>query len=235
MSTELALNGKLREQKGKGASRRLRGDGCLPAILYGQKDNLALVVNPKELKKILSLKGKNALIQLNVEGDSKKHRTVLLKDYQSHPLRSGWTHVDFLEIDMTHKIKVNIPVRFEGLSVGEKKGGLANHILRTLHVECLPADIPESIVVQMAEVDLNQVIHVSDLKVSDKIRILNHPTEAVVSVYQEKEEVVQAATPAEGEAATGEATAAAPAADAGAKPGAAKPGAAKPGAAKPGK
>ncbi|OGW15604.1 MAG: hypothetical protein A3K09_08660, partial [Nitrospinae bacterium RIFCSPLOWO2_12_FULL_47_7] len=159
MSTELALSGKRREEKGKGASRRLRADGSMPAVLYGQKDNMPLAVNPKELKKILTQKGKNAVIQLHIEGDSKKNRTVLLKDFQTHPLRSGWTHVDFLEIDMMHKIKINVPVRFEGVSAGEKKGGLANHILRDLHVECLPADIPEHIVVQMTEVDLNQVIH----------------------------------------------------------------------------
>ena len=202
MSTVLALNGKLRDEKGKGASRRLRSQGGLPAVLYGQKDNLSLMVNPKELKKIMDTKGKNALIHLNIEGDSKTDRTVLLKNYQKHPLRTTWVHVDFLEIDMAHKIKIDVPLKYVGTSVGEKKGGIANHILRNLHVECLPSDIPESIEVQMAEVELDQVIHVSDLKISDKIRVLNRPSEAVVSVFQEKEEVAKAAeAPAAGEAA----------------------------------
>lgn len=225
MSTALALNGKLRDEKGKGASRRLRSQGGLPAVLYGQKDNLSLMVNPKELKKIMDAKGKNALIHLNIDGDSRKDRTVLLKNYQTHPLRTNWVHVDFLEIDMTHKIKIDVPLKFVGVSAGEKKGGIANHILRNLHVECLPSDIPESIEVQMAEVELDQVIHVSDLKISDKIRVLNRPSEAVVSVFQEKEEVAKAAeAPAEGEAAapapgTAAATATpAPAAGAAAKP-----------------
>lgn len=226
MSTALALNGKLRDEKGKGASRRLRSQGGLPAVLYGQKDNLSLMVNPKELKKIMDAKGKNALIHLNIDGDSRKDRTVLLKNYQTHPLRTNWVHVDFLEIDMAHKIKIDVPLRYIGVSAGEKKGGIANHILRNLHVECLPSDIPESIEVQMAEVELDQVIHVSDLKISDKLRVLNRPSEAVVSVFQEKEEVVKAAeAPAEGEAAaapapgTAAATAApAPAAGAAAKP-----------------
>jgi large subunit ribosomal protein L25 len=214
----LELNGKLRDQKGKGASRRLRSQGGLPAILYGQKDNLPLTVNPKELKKILESKGKNALIHLNIDGDSKKSRTVLLKNHQTHPMRTAWVHVDFLEIDMTHKIKIEVPVKFVGLSAGEKKGGIANHILRNLHVECLPSDIPASIEVQMAEVELNQVVHVSDLKISDKIRVLNRPSEAVVSVFQEKEEVKAVATPAEGEAAAAAAPGAAPAAGAAAAP-----------------
>lgn len=200
-ATTLELSGKLRDQKGKGASRRLRSQGGLPAILYGQKDNLSLMVNPKELKKILESKGKNALIHLNIDGDSKKSRTVLLKNHQTHPMRTAWVHVDFLEIDLTHKIKVDVPIRYIGVSVGEKKGGIANHILRNLHVECLPSDIPEFVEVQMAEVELDQVIHVSDLKISDKIRVLNRPSEAVVSVFQEKEEVKAAETPAEGEAA----------------------------------
>lgn len=207
MSTTAELNVKKREQKGKGASRRVRGEGGLPAVLYGQKDNMSLLVNPKELKKLLTQKGKNALIHLNIEGDAKKTRTVLLKDYQTHPMRKDWVHADFLEIDMTHKIKINVPIKYVGISAGEKKGGIANHIFRSLHVECLPADIPDFIEVQMADVDLDQVIHVSDLKVSDKVRILNRPTEAVVSVHLEKEEVKAAPVVAEGEAAAGDAAA----------------------------
>lgn len=203
MSTAIELNGKFREQKGKGASRRLRVDGYMPAVVYGQKDSLCLAVNPKELKKIMDQKGKNAVIDLSIEGDSRKSRKVLLKDYQTHPMRPNWVHVDFLEIDMARKIRVDTPIRFVGVSAGEKLGGIANHVLRKLHIECLPSDIPAVIEVQMADVQLGQALHVSDLIVPAKIKVLNRPSETVVTVHQEKEEV----KPAETAEATAEAAA----------------------------
>ncbi|MBI4383861.1 MAG: 50S ribosomal protein L25 [Nitrospinae bacterium] len=211
-STASALNGKLREQKGRGSSQRLRNQGFMPAVLYGQKDNLSLAVNPKELRKILDQKGKNALIDLSIEGDSGNPRKVLLKDYQAHPLRSAWVHVDFLEIDMTRKIRVHVPLRFVGVSAGEKLGGIANHVLRSLDVECLPADIPESIEVQMAEVQLGQAVHVSDLTIPANVKALNKPSGTVVSVQAEREEQPK---PAEAVAAEGAAPAEAATAEAG--------------------
>ena len=97
-----ALAGKLREVTGKSAIRKLRNEEAMPAVLYGLNDNLKLVVNPKELKKLLLEKGRNALIELNIEGDSS--RNVVLKEYQAHPLESGWLHADFLEVDITNSI-----------------------------------------------------------------------------------------------------------------------------------
>ena len=195
----VALKAKIREGRGKGANRRLRGEGLLPAVVYGGKANVSLTVNPKELQKLIEQAGINSLIELVIEGDSEKKRVVVLKDHQQHPIRDGWHHADFLEVDMQQEIKVDVPIILEGHSPGEKLGGLVEHNLHTLAVKCLPGEIPESIKVDMTQVQLDQVLHVSDLTVPDNLEVQNNPSESVVSVHEvkvkeevpEEEEVVE--------------------------------------------
>ena len=139
---------------------------------------------PKKLKKILEENGRNALIELNIEGDSS--RNVVLKEYQDHPIKPGWLHADFLEVDVTKKIKVKVPVLLVGVAPGEKQGGVINHIIRLLEIESIPANIPEKIELPMDEVQLNQVIHVSDLVVGEDITIVNLPTDVVLTIHEEK-------------------------------------------------
>ena len=195
------LSGKVREKTGKTATKEVRRKDEIPAVLYGLKDNLSLSICPNSLDTILSAKGQNALIDLDVDGD--KQRKVIIKEYQSHPLRETWVHVDFLEVDVTKAVKVSVVVNLIGKSAGEKMGGLVNQVTKSLNVECLPADIPESVDVDMTNVELGQVIHMSDLNLSDKIKVLHRPTEAIVSVYLEKvkEEKAEEEEGAEGEVA----------------------------------
>jgi large subunit ribosomal protein L25 len=200
------LKGELREGGNKSAARKLRREAFLPGVLYGLKDNVPLKVNQKEFGKIMTMHGHNVLIGLTLEGDSVPKRQVILKDFQRHPLQVDWLHVDFLEIDMNKKTRVSVPVKLIGHSPGEKMGGLINHAIDEIEVECLPSDIPEAIEVNMPEVQLGDVVHVSDLKIADNIEILDDPGIAVVSVYVEK---VKEEEPAEGEeAAEGEVAAA---------------------------
>ena len=180
------LTGKIREANGKSAARKLRTDECVPAVVYGLKDNISLSVNPKELNKLIEAKGRNVLIDLKVEGDSTDNRNVVLKEFQAHPLKPGMIHVDFLEIDVTKKIKVKVPVFLIGVSPGEKQGGHVNHIVRALEIESLPKDIPEKLEVDMSAVELNQMIHISDLILGEGITVLNDPNEVVVNVHLEK-------------------------------------------------
>ena len=180
------LTGKIREAKGKSAARKLRTDECIPAVLYGLKENVSLSVNPKELNKLIEAKGQNVLIELKVKGDSVNNRKVVIKEFQAHPLKSGMIHVDFLEIDVTKKIKVKIPVVLNGVSPGEKQGGHVNHIVRALDIESLPKDIPEKMDVDMSTVELNQMIHISDLNLGEAVTVLNDPNEVVVNVHLEK-------------------------------------------------
>ena len=194
------LSGKIREKTGKVATKEVRRNGEIPAVLYGLKDNLSFSICPDNLKDILKAKGQNALIDLNVEGN--KQRKVILKEFQNHPLKELWVHVDFLEVDVAKMVKVSVDVHLIGKSAGEKMGGLVNQVLKSLHVECLPTDIPQSIDLDITAVELGQVLHVSDLNVSDKIKILHQSNEVVVSVYLpkvEEEKVADEEELAEGE------------------------------------
>ena len=200
------LSGKIREKTGKVATKEVRRNGEIPAVLYGLKDNLSFSVSPSNLKDILTAKGQNALIDLNLEGD--KQRKVILKEFQSHPLRELWVHVDFLEVDISKTVKVSVDVHLIGKSAGEKMGGLVNQVLKSIHVECLPADIPQFVDLDVTNVELDQVLHVSDLSLSDKVKILHRSNEAVVTVHLEKvkKETTEEAVIAEGETAAAEDT-----------------------------
>ena len=201
------LTGKIREANGKSAARKLRTDECIPAIVYGINNNISLSVNPKEVKKLIDAKGRNVLIELQVEGDSAENRNVVLKEFQTHPLKPSWLHIDFLEIDVSKKIKVKVPIELIGVSPGEKQGGHVNHIIRALEIESLPQDIPEKVEVQMGEVELNEMIRVSDLKLGGSLTIVNNPNDVVVNVHLEKvkEETVEVEEGEEGaETAAGE-------------------------------
>jgi large subunit ribosomal protein L25 len=178
------LSGKIREKTGKVATKEVRRSGKIPAVLYGLKDHFSFSVCPNNLSDILKAKGQNSLIDLDLEGDKK--RKVLLKEYQSHPLRERWVHVDFLEVDTTKIVKVSVDVKLVGKSAGEKMGGLVNQVIKVLHIECLPDDIPQFVEVEITDVELGQVLHVSDLSLPDKVKILHKPSDAIVSVYLEK-------------------------------------------------
>ncbi|MEE8127426.1 MAG: 50S ribosomal protein L25 [Nitrospinaceae bacterium] len=182
----VALKGKIREGRGKGANRRLRTEGMLPAVVYGGKSNVSFTVNPRDLKKLVEQAGINSLIELAIEGDTEPQRVVVIKDHQQHPIRDGWEHADFLEVDMKQEIKVDVPIVLEGHSPGEKLGGMVELNLHTLSVKCLPGEIPESIKVDMTQVELDQVVHVSDLTVPDNIEVLDNSSESVVSVHEVK-------------------------------------------------
>ena len=205
------LSGKIREKTGKVATKEVRRNGEIPAVLYGLKDNLSFSVCPDNLKDILTAKGQNALIDLNLEGNKK--RKVILKEFQSHPLKERWVHVDFLEVDVTKTVKVSVDVHLIGKSAGEKMGGLINLVLKSLQVECLPVDIPQSVDLDVTAVELGQVLHVSDLSLPDKVKILHQPNEVILSVHLEKvkeeettedEELAEGETEATADAATEE-------------------------------
>ena len=200
MSTA-SLNGTLRTETGKRPTKQVRKEGNLPAVLYGLKDVLSLSVNPKELAKIIKLQGKNVVIDLAIANDSAASRKVMLKDSQRHPLRETWVHADFLELDTSKAVRVHVPVVLEGISPGEKKGGVLNHAIRAIDIDCLPDDIPDKITVSISQLEIGQAIHISDLNLPEAYKVYNSTSATVVLVQQEKRAAVKAA--GEGEAADG--------------------------------
>jgi len=211
-----------REAGKKGANRRLRKEGAIPAILYGLGEApLALSVNAKILTNLLKgASGTNALIDLELKGKpGVAPVVVLLKDYQLDAIQRTITHVDLLKINMKEKIAVKIPVQLTGKAIGQEKGGLVELSRRELEVKCLPNNIPDKIEVDITNVDIGHSLHVRDLTWPAGIEPAQGGDWTVVSIVAPREEVVAAPVVAEGVVAEG---AAAPAAAEGAAGGDAK-------------
>lgn len=164
--SDYSLTAKSRDTVGKGASRRLRRLAeQVPAIIYGGKKSPQNVsITHKDFVKALENEGfYSQIIQLTTDGSSED---VILKDIQRHPAKPVILHADFLRIDKTQKLNVRVPLHFinEDTSVGVKmQGGIVSHIMTELEVNCLPADLPEFIEVDMAEVEVDSTVHISDL------------------------------------------------------------------------
>jgi large subunit ribosomal protein L25 len=195
MSVEnFTLEASARDVSGKGASRRLRREqGLVPAIVYGgDKAPVNVSVMHKELVKHLENEAfYSHIITLNIGGQAE---SVILKDLQRHPAKAFVLHADFLRVSASTKITVSVPLHFinEAACVGVKMGGgLINHLLTQLEISCLPSALPEYIEVDMAEMDVGQTLHISDLKLPAGVTsvALAHGTEhdlPVVAVNKAK-------------------------------------------------
>lgn len=200
---QIVIDGGVREETGKGSNRKLRRSGKIPAVLYGHKNEpVALSVDPKDIFKILhSDSGENTIFGLNVPG--RERLNCLIKEYQLEPISHSLLHADFYEVAMDEALEVKVPLETEGEAYGVKtEGGLMDIVHRELHVECLPGDIPESIVVEVTNLKIGDLIRVRDLVVSDKIKILDDPETVVVAIEHPRaeEEVAVVAPEAEAEA-----------------------------------
>ena len=204
---EQRLIAEAREGTGKGAARKLRAAGRVPAILYGHgMDPLALSVDSRELFHLLHTgAGANVLVDLVVDGTE---HLALPRDVQRDHIRGRFVHVDFLAVRRDEKIHVTIPLRIVGESPGVKAGGVLEHHLWELNVECLATDVPEAIDVDISGLEIGSGVRVSDLKVRSGVTILTNPEDSVVAVTQPQvavEEEEEAAEAVEGEAAEEEA------------------------------
>jgi large subunit ribosomal protein L25 len=175
----------VREEAGKGAARSMRRAGKIPAMLYGQGEWLLLTVNPEELVKILKSHAcSTALISLTVNGaKSKPNRTALLRDYQVDPVTGSVLHADLFEISMSKPIRVKVPIKvIGGIPAGVKEGGVLHHNMRDVHVECLPAALPDHIEVDASALTIGSGIHVKEIGAREGVRFLDDPDQMVVSV-----------------------------------------------------
>jgi len=167
MSTDFTLHAKGREDTGKGASRRLRRlAGEIPAIVYGGKEDPAkLTLVHKDVMKALENEAfYSHIVALDIDG---KSEDVILKDVQRHPAKAIILHMDFLRVDKNTKLQTKVPLHFinEDSCVGVKiGGGLIAHSMTELDISCLPKDLPEYLEVDMADVEIGQTLHISDIK-----------------------------------------------------------------------
>ena len=173
--TNFALNAEVRSDLGKGASRRLRRNASLvPAVIYGgDKAPQSISLLAKDFAKLLENEAAfSHVITLNI-GNSAE--TVLIKALQRHPAKSFVLHADFLRVVADHKLTAHVPLHFinQEIAVGVKQGGgEISHTINEVEVSCLPKDLPEFIEVDMAKVELNQIVHLSDLKVPAGVELV---------------------------------------------------------------
>ncbi|MEZ5502695.1 MAG: 50S ribosomal protein L25/general stress protein Ctc [Halioglobus sp.] len=166
MSDQFELNAEIRTDLGKGASRRLRRfDGLVPAIIYGgDKEPQPLSLVRKDLEKALENEAfYSHVLTVNVGKEKEK---AILKDLQRHPAKNRVTHVDFMRIKDDVAIRVHVPIHFlnEAACIGVKmQGGMIQHQATDIEVQCLPADIPTFIEVDMLNVETGQIIHLSEI------------------------------------------------------------------------
>ncbi|KPP98182.1 50S ribosomal protein L25/general stress protein Ctc [Marinobacter sp. HL-58] len=174
MSQEFLIEAFPRGDQGRGASRRLRREERkIPAIIYGgKKEATPISIWHNELKKALENEAFFSHV-LTIELEGKKE-SVILKDLQRHPYKPLLTHADFLRVDKDHEIHVNVPLHFlneDSAAAIKLQGGVANHQITEVEVICLPQNLPEFIEVDMAEVEMDQVVHLSDLKLPKGVRV----------------------------------------------------------------
>ena len=178
----IELNAKVREAKGKGAARKLRAAKAIPAIVYGAKvEPVKLSVETATFDKINRENGTTGLFfNLTVEGGQEK--AVMLKDIQMDAFGLQYMHIDFHEIDMDAKVLVTIPVETEGESAGVKEGGLLQIIRRELDILCKPKHTPDSIVIDISELNIGDAVHVEDINLGDDIEIPHEVNFTVITV-----------------------------------------------------
>ena len=183
--------------------KKLRNTGKVPAVVYGYgTKNTSVKVDEVEFIKVIREVGRNGVIDLGVGSKTIK---VMVSDYQFDPLKNQITHIDFLAINMTEERTVDVPVQLVGEAVGAKEGGVVEQPLFDLQITATPENIPESIEVDITDLQINDSYSVGDIKVSGDFTIENDPEESVVTVVpptdEPSEEEIE---PMEGESATEE-------------------------------
>lgn len=196
---KVRLKVKLRDRVGKQYARKLRKEGGLPAILYGPhlKISLPLEIEQEDLRKFTSrLSEGEMVITLDIINEKKnKEREVIIKDVQRDCLNGNLQHIDFYEVTRGEEVATAVPLSFIGKAKGEKSGGVVEHLLREVKIECLPQNIPLNIEIDVSSLEIGDFVDIKNLAIPSGVKIINHPEERVVTVLHptrvEEEEVVE--------------------------------------------
>jgi len=207
----IELNAKTRTTKGNSPARAMRREGRVPAVLYGPNTEPAMVsVEAHDLETIIKGGGLGrSIFNLRIDG-AKKGTPVMIKELQTHPVSNELLHIDLYKVSMDREVRVAVPIVTTGKSIGVEAGGVLQIIRRELEVACRPDNIPESIVVDITELDIGHSIHVEDIETTEDVEILHDVNFTVLTVAttKQEEEAVEEVEGEEGEeveAAEGEA------------------------------
>jgi large subunit ribosomal protein L25 len=203
---DITVAAEVRTSRGKNEARRTRAAGNIPAVVYGAyQDPVSVAVNPKELSKIIrSSTGLNTIFTLAIAGG--ENTPVMVVDRQVDPIKGLLLHADLKRIDLTKRIRVTVPVSTTGEPAGVKvQGGLLEIISRSVEIECLPDEIPESFTVNVSELMIGQSKRASDVEVSGSMKLVSDPQTVIAHIVALRAEEV--AAPVEGAAPAAEAVA----------------------------
>lgn len=178
MST--TIQSKVRETVKQSTLTDLRNDGFVPAVVYGyQTDAVSIAVNERELLNTLRVTGRNGVMKLQLEDGE---LNVVLNDYQKDPLKNQITHADFLAINMTEELEISVQVHLTGESIGEKDGGVLQQPNWELDIKVKPSDIPDSLEIDISELNIGDTLTVADVRKKIKYEILNDDDFGLVSI-----------------------------------------------------
>ena len=201
---EKKLKANLRDGGGKGSARKIRAKGLVPAILYGHgMDPVKVAIDDRELYHVLHTEaGTNVLVDLQI---GKDRHLAMPREIQTDHIRGRFLHVDFLVVRRDEKITVDVPVHLVGESHGVKEGGVVEHHLWDLKVECLPTDVPQSIEADITRLGIGDSLSVKDIRIPGNATVLTPLEETIVSVVPPpilkiEEEVAEAVEGEEAEA-----------------------------------
>lgn len=179
MAQTVVLNGRPRTEFGSGAAGRLRRDGQIPAVIYGHTEPLHCSVSGRDFYNTFHTVSESTIITLAVGKDK---REVLIKEYDEDITTGRIRHIDFFEIEKGKKLRTHIAIEFEGSPIGVREGGILEHHIYQLEIECLPKDIPEHLIVDVSPLNIDEALHVRDLAIPEGVRVLTAEDQTVASI-----------------------------------------------------
>ena len=192
MTGNTGLTARRRHETGKGAARRLRAAGQVPAILYGKdQETVSLTLNAREALSLFhSISVENTIVNVRID-DDKEELETLVREIQMHPYRPDIVHVDFYCIERGVALEVEIPANYNGTPGGVRDGGVLEVILHEFRVKCIPSKIPESIEIEISHLDIGDSIHASEISMDEGVELLTDPGQTIclVSAPRAEEEV----------------------------------------------
>lgn len=184
MAENATLKAALRDEKGKGAARRMRREGRIPAVVYGRgEETRSLTVDAHEFEMLVKQYPLDTtLVELSVEGLKKGKIRTLVSEIQTHPYKPEVLHVDFQQIHAGEMVTVEVPIRLVGTPAGVRAGGVLQHVLHTVELEVAVESIPEALEVDVSTLEIGESVHVDELDVPEGVELLVEPKRTVCTV-----------------------------------------------------